>query len=974
MKKAFSSIFAEYILFCIILSFGLTNIAIAQKDLVYGTNNGTGYNTSSSYVDQCIAWDNELGLKKVRMGMDGVGGGTVGATFDFAARDVIVNKYLAAGIKICVSAGPRFHTASNITDYTIWKANWDYFIKGVMNHYKGKINYYIVDNEPDLAYAVRALSPQESVDFTKIAWDAAQSIDQTIDIESTPTMSCETDYLRQLVSLGITRYCNYLGVHVYGAQTDDGRLSKPWQFMAQYPQYPQRPVSASECGMNPSYAPAGINALAWVARWFKQFNVQTKRYGYSNVLLFDIDGHGDWAFLNDPAYAVIQNSYLNKSISNAGFETNNDLLDPNDWFKTLACDAPNTPTNINISNTDKHTGSNCLRIDGAGSARQIIGQLTPGQEITISAWVKATNSGTARLTVQGYNNLDGDAELVQSSTSTSWNQLQVIVTPNSSSVVIELKSTSGRCYFDDVTITGGVNVLITNINLSPASSSLYIGSAILLTPSFTPENASNKAVTWSSNDTSIATVSTSGLVTGIAQGSAIITATTQDGELAATCNLTVNRRPFSVHLEAENYSSSGGTIGITGGDGGNIVNYFEQADYLVFDNVNIPTAGAYTIQFRVATGNAGAHATLQSINGSVLCSVPIASNGWSGWQTVSATANLLAGIQSFKIATKNLVGYDFNWWKIIASSSSGLTSVTGVSVPTTSATIIVSGSAQLSALIAPSNATNQNVIWSSGNTAIATVNSGGIVNGVAKGKATITVTTQDGGFSSTCILTVNSNPLNIHLEAENYNSVSGDVSTTGGDGGTIVNWFGDAEYLVFNNVNIPVSGSYKINFRVATGNGGAYATLQNSTGTELGSVAIPNSGWSNWQTVSTTINLAEGSQSFRVVVKNSVGYDINWLELNALSTVNVTELSSTGLNVMVFPNPITAQSVLKINSPEASDVTIRIVDVNGRIVFANQLKVMGEMSIPLNLGNIVKGVYILQIQKGNKLVTKQIVK
>ena len=974
MKKAFYSIFAEYLLFCMVLFFGLTNNAIAQKDQVYGTNNGTGYNTAPAYVDQSIAWDNELGLKKVRMGMDGVGGGTVGATFDFAARDVIVNKYLAAGIKICVSSGPRFHTASNIEDYVIWKANWDYFIKGVMNHYKGKITYYIVDNEPDLAYAVRALTPQESVDFTKIAWDAAQLIDQAIEIESTPTMSCETDYLRQLVSLGITQYCNYLGVHVYGAQTDDGRLGKPWAFMAQYPQYPQRPVSASECGMNPAYAPAGINALAWVARWFKQFNVQTKRYGYSNVILFDIDGHGDWAFLDDPAYTVIQNSYLNKSISNAGFETNNDLLDPNDWFKTLACDAANTPTNSYISDTDKHSGSNCLRIDGAGSVRQIIGQLTPGQQITISSWVKATYNGTAKLTALGYNNLDGDAELVQSSTSTSWNQLQVNVTPNSTSIVIELKSTAGRCYFDDVTITGGVNMPITSINVNPTSSSLYTGSALLLTPSFTPANASNKAVTWNSSNTSIATVSTSGVVTGIAQGTAIITAATQDGGFTATCNIIVNQRPFKVHLEAENYSSSGGIIGITGGDGGNVVNYFEQVDYLVFDNVNIPIAGAYTINYRVATGNAGAHAILQNISGSELGAVPIANNGWSGWQTVSASVNLLAGTQSFKIATKNLIGYDFNWWEIIASSLSASTSVSNVSVSTTSATIIVSGSTQLSAVIIPGNATNQNVTWSSSNPAIATVNSSGLVTGVAKGKATITVTTQDGGFSSTGNVTVNANPLNIHLEAETFNSASGDVSTTSADGGTIVNWFGEAEYLVFNNVNIPVTGSYKVNFRVATGNGGAYATIQNSTGTELGSVAIPNSGWSIWQTVSVTINLSAGIQSFRVAVKNLVGYDINWLEINSLTPVNVTEVSSLGLNVMVFPNPITAQSVLKINSPQASDVTIRIVDVSGKVVFANQLKVMGEISIPLNLVNIVKGVYILQIKQGNQIVTKQIVK
>src|SRR5262249_27095642 len=61
---------------------------------------------------------------------------------------------------------------------------------------------------------------------------------------------------------------------------------------------------------------------------------------------------------------------------------------------------------------------------------------------------------------------------------------------------------------------------------------------------------------------------------------------------------------------------------------------------------------------------------------------------------------------------------------------------------------------QLTATVAPANATNQNVSWSSANASIATVNASGLVTAVAPGSTTITVTTQDGAKTATCTVTV----------------------------------------------------------------------------------------------------------------------------------------------------------------------------------------------------------------------------
>ena len=80
--------------------------------------------------------------------------------------------------------------------------------------------------------------------------------------------------------------------------------------------------------------------------------------------------------------------------------------------------------------------------------------------------------------------------------------------------------------------------------------------------------------------------------------------------------------------------------------------------------------------------------------------------------------------------------------------------VTGVTLDKSSATVNVNGTTQLTATVAPSNASNKNVTWKSSNTNIATVDSNGKVTGKAVGEATITVTTADGGKTATCKVTV----------------------------------------------------------------------------------------------------------------------------------------------------------------------------------------------------------------------------
>lgn len=84
------------------------------------------------------------------------------------------------------------------------------------------------------------------------------------------------------------------------------------------------------------------------------------------------------------------------------------------------------------------------------------------------------------------------------------------------------------------------NTPVTSISLNYTSRSLTKGGTVTLKPTITPTTATDKTVKWSSSNTSVATVSTSGVVKAIASGKATITCTANDGSNAkATCVVTV---------------------------------------------------------------------------------------------------------------------------------------------------------------------------------------------------------------------------------------------------------------------------------------------------------------------------------------------------------------------------------------------------------------------------------------------------
>jgi glucuronoarabinoxylan endo-1,4-beta-xylanase len=174
---------------------------------------------------------------------------------------------------------------------------------------------------------------------------------------------------------------------------------------------------------------------------------------------------------------------------------------------------------------------------------------------------------------------------------------------------------------------------------------------------------------------------------------------------------------------------------------------------------------------------------------------------------------------------------------------------------------------------------------------------------VNKGTATITVTVKDAGkidcpsASTSITFTVNvagTLQLPAKIEAENYDAMLGiqTEATTDAGGGLDVGYTDPTDYIEFF-VNVPYTGSYNIDFRVASqvNTGAINITSSLSGATSLGTLALPTTGgWQNWVTKTVNnVNLKAGKQTLRITWTGA-GMNINWLEVKSnriLTTIAV---------------------------------------------------------------------------------------
>jgi hypothetical protein len=218
-----------------------------------------------------------------------------------------------------------------------------------------------------------------------------------------------------------------------------------------------------------------------------------------------------------------------------------------------------------------------------------------------------------------------------------------------------------------------------------------------------------------------------------------------------------------------------------------------------------------------------------------------------------ATNNDFTGWVEFTGSIKNTVGKDVAYhncegdFEIRISSGQ---SVSDVILSLSGLTMVDGGTFQLSADVEPFNATNKNVTWNSSNSSVASVSSSGLVTASAPGAATITVITEEGGYTDQCNITVNA--------AVNLIATDPNASENGDIGHFLIEYSGISQDIT---VGYSVSGTAESGDYTATPSLSGSVTLTPSNPAQtIDIVAIDDSKFEGDETVVLTLQSGAGYQ------------------------------------------------------------------------------------------------------------------
>ena len=385
---------------------------------------------------------------------------------------------------------------------------------------------------------------------------------------------------------------------------------------------------------------------------------------------------------------------------------------------------------------------------------------------------------------------------------TWWSTEPSVATVSSSGLVTAVGN--GTTIIAVETVSGGqmatckitVSIAPTGVSLNKTSDTLTTkGETTQLTAMVSPSNAANKNVTWKSSDTSVATVSSTGLVTAVGNGTATITATTNSGGKIATCKITVSIAVTGITLDKTDVTlkGSGSSIQLTAtvlpSDAVNKTVTWKTSDSTVVTVSNgklIAVApGTATITARCGGKTATCKVTVtQPLTGITLNETSLMMNvgtteklevSYNPSNTTDSKALIWASSDSSVVKVvdgkvtavapgKATITATCNGKKAVCTITVKQP-LTGISISSTKLDLNVSETATLTVIYNESNTTDNKVVtWKSNNTSVVTVEGGKVV-AVGPGKATITATC--GINTATCEVVVQQPLTSIQLNETN---------------------------------------------------------------------------------------------------------------------------------------------------------------------------------------------------------------
>ncbi len=272
--------------------------------------------------------------------------------------------------------------------------------------------------------------------------------------------------------------------------------------------------------------------------------------------------------------------------------------------------------------------------------------------------------------------------------------------------VIVAKTANGLVASCIVTVEENI-IEPTSISLTETDVTLEEGKKEQLLATVLPADATNKSVVWTSNNTDVATVSQSGRITAIAEGTATITATTSNG-VEKTCAVTVTP------VLATSVSISPKTLVFT-----------DNEKYTVTANITPANASNKTIVWSVEN-----ESIARVTKDGVVTSVAVGETRLFATTSNGVKASIAIDVKAVPVYATNIE----------------------VNLPKT--TINIKESILAEAIITPANTTDKSVTWSVLQPAIATIDQTGEITGVSAGTTKITATTSN-GIEATATITVN---------------------------------------------------------------------------------------------------------------------------------------------------------------------------------------------------------------------------
>ncbi|MBO5936301.1 MAG: Ig domain-containing protein, partial [Clostridia bacterium] len=354
-----------------------------------------------------------------------------------------------------------------------------------------------------------------------------------------------------------------------------------------------------------------------------------------------------------------------------------------------------------------------------------------------------------------------------------------------------------KCTSEDNPMVTGVctvtvKVIATGVELDNTSFKVYETKSKTLKATITPEDATNKSVTWKSSDTSIATVDKNGKVTGKKPGTVYISATTANGKHTAKCKVTVLEMIYSKKIKLSKTS-------LTLDDGKSYIldatvlpeNTTSKSVTWSSSNKKVVTVDAYGDVTAVAPGTAYIYCKTKDTGVTAKCKVTVKevkptsikfssksttieygetktlkptikpSNAtdksltWTSSNPKVVKVTSAGKIKGLKAGESAVITATTNTGKLVAKITVKVNPVTvsKITLNKTSLTLSKGKSSTLTATIKPANATNQTLTWTSSNTKIVKVSSTGKVTAVKNGTATITCKAPN-GKTATCKVTV----------------------------------------------------------------------------------------------------------------------------------------------------------------------------------------------------------------------------